>query len=392
MPKVTAVLLAGAAAVTTLNFGRAASSTVGTSSFGHAHESTVTLSVEFNETDGNRTVTYGGRRLVGGIPTIWSATPTTGCSSKVNPKGMDCWSWPRQIVSKSYDSTTKTFTQTQNWGSWSIAHAISDSTLDLTVTITNSWNESVDLHSVTLSLFGEETGPAAQNAWDFGDCANTDKTGGGCKSVLGTSVGTCPGGWTQPQDSGSPHCSSSIPQILVVDSDFGALVSTMPQNPPNLTFGFPWVGEGFRLEIFADVAAGKTVSGTLSLRFAPPAASSESNDRSAALLGMANDTLADWRAKVPNTVNWPDRGPIGGLFPSDYNGQEPKNPRGWSWMKDPKAPPITTTEGLKFFEQGAMSWMNTSVQYCLQCELSSGLHSFQMPFWSANLHGLIWLP
>ena len=349
---VTPLLLAGAAAACLVHFGNAAPA----------------LTVEFNETDGNSTVTYGGHRLVGGIPTIWAANPAKGCASKTNPKGMDCWAWPRQILSKSYDSTTKTFTQKQNWGSWSLAHVVSESTLDLTVSVTNSWNESIDMHGVTLSLFGAEVGPPSQNAWDFGGCANTDKTGGGCKSVRGTSVGTCPGGWTQPQDSGSPGCSSSIPQILVVDADFGALVSTMPQNPPNLTFGFPWVGEGFRLEIFANVAAGQTVSGVLSLRFTAPVSPAESDDRSAMLLGMANDTLADWRAKVPNTVKWPDRGPIGGLFPSDYDGQNPKNPRGWSWMKDPKAPSITTPEGIKFFEEGAMSWMNTSVQYCLQCE------------------------
>ena len=37
-------------------------------------------------------------------------------------------------------------------------------------------------------------------------------------------------------------------------------------------------------------------------------------------------------------------------------------------MKDPKAPSIATPEGIKFFEEGAMSWMNSSVQYCLECE------------------------
>ena len=367
-PRLTPLLIVGAAALS-LNIGTRAATT-GRGFGPHKHEMAA-LDVQFNETDGNRTVMYGRHRLVGGIPTIWSATPAKGCSSKTNPKGLDCWSWPRKVVSQSYDSASKTFTQVQNWGSWSIAHVLTDSTLDMTVSVTNSWNESTDMHGVTLSLFGEEVGPAAQNAWDFGGCANTDKMGGGCKSVRDTSVGTCPGGWIKPQDSGSPRCSSSIPQIMVVDSDFGALVSTMPQNPPNLTFGFPWVGGGFRLEVFADVAAGQTVASTLSLRFAPPAASpapSASNDRSATLLGLANDTLADWRAKVPNTVDWPDRGPIGGLFPSDYNGQNPKNPRGWTWMKDPKAPSITTPEGIKFFEQGALSWMNTSVQYCLQCK------------------------
>ena len=81
-------------------------------------------------------------------------------SSKADPKGLDCWAWPRQIVSKVYESGARKFTQTQNWGSWSVAHAVSDSTLDLTVSITNSWNESIDIHDITISLFGSEVGPA----------------------------------------------------------------------------------------------------------------------------------------------------------------------------------------------------------------------------------------
>ena len=277
------------------------------------------LVVAFNETDGNRTVSYGGRRLVGGVPTIWSAKPVCCASnadpgsSKADPKGLDCWAWPRQIVSKVYESGARKFTQTQNWGSWSVAHAVSDSTLDLTVSITNSWNRSIDMQGITISLFGSEVGPA-QTAWDFGDCANSSSTGG-CKSVrAASSAGTCPGSFTTPETLGSPRCTSEVPQILVADAASCALVATMPTNPQNLSFGFPWVAKGFRLEVFADVAAGQTVSAALSLRFAPGSGPQASpSDRLTELLQMANDTFADWRAKVPNTVKWPDRGPIGGL-------------------------------------------------------------------------------
>ena len=112
----------------------------------------------------------------------------------------------------------------------------------------------------------------------------------------------------------SPRCTSEVPQILVADAASCALVATMPTNPQNLSFGFPWVAKGFRLEVFADVAAGQTVSAALSLRFAPGSGPQASpSDRLTELLQMANDTFADWRAKVPNTVKWPDRGPIGGL-------------------------------------------------------------------------------
>jgi len=66
-------------------------------------------------------------------------------------------------------------------------------------------------------------------------------------------------------------------------------------------------------------------------------------------------------------VKWPDRGPIGGLYGSDYNGQNPKNPRGWDWMfpKNTTAPDIRTPQGIKYFQERALAWMNTSVQYCL---------------------------
>jgi len=165
-----------------------------------------------------------------------------------------------------------------------------------------------------------------------------------------------------------------VPQVLVAgNASFGALVSTMPANPTNASFGFPWVAGGFRLEFFGDVAAGQTVSETISLRFVEPespnAPTGDYNaDRLRGLLEVANDTFADWRNKVPITMKWPDRGPIGGLFPSNYPGckttADCPNPRGWTWM--PKAsPPITTSAGIQAFTEGALQWMNESVRYCV---------------------------
>ena len=58
--------------------------------------------------------------------------------------------------------------------------------------------------------------------------------------------------------------------------------------------------------------------------------------------------VEDWRTKVPITLKWPDRGPIGGLFPSNYPGCKSSspascpNPRGWTWMGGKDAPSIST--------------------------------------------------
>ena len=57
----------------------------------------------------------------------------------------------------------------------------------------------------------------------------------------------------------------------------------------------------------------------LSLRFAAGSHSMDGQDIATdtgtrRLLGLANDTLAEFRKRVPNTVNWTNRGPIGAFY------------------------------------------------------------------------------
>jgi hypothetical protein len=344
-----------------------------------------TLDVAYNATDGNATVRFGGhRRVVGGIPTFYSLS-MDGETKGNMPDGTHLFTWsqrgpngePRAKVA--YDSSSRTYSCAHLWGSWSIQHKINATTnsLDLQISISNTYNRSHGgsgaLKQVTLLLFGRlGFGPSSL---DLGYCPphkTPDMPHGGCAGVR--AGGTCDGCWTKPQACGQPHCSSDRPQVIVADNaSFGALVTTMPSNPPNATFMFEWV-DGFFLKVSADLAAGQTMTETLSLRFAAPerTPAPHYSDRLRALLEVANDTFEDWRTRVPITLKWPDRGPIGGLFPSNYPGCKSSspascpNPRGWTWMGGKDAPSISTPAGIAAFQAGALKWMNKSVNYCLE--------------------------
>lgn len=344
--------------------------------------SSPTLDVVYNATDGNATVKFGSHRVVGGVP-LFGGLSMDGETKGNMPDGTHVYTWSQKgsdggKAKVVYDSTSSTYSCAHLWGSWSIQHKINAATnsLDLQFSMSNTYNRSHGgsgaLKQVTLSLFGSiGFGPSA---FDLGYCPphkTPDMPEGGCAGVH--AGGTCDGCWTKPQACSEPHCSSDRPQVIVADNaSFGALVTTMPSNPRNTTFMFEWVG-GFFLRVSSDLAAGQTTTETLSLRFAAPerTPAPDYSDRLRRLLEVANDTFADWRTKVPISLKWPDRRPIGGLFPSNYPGCKSSsaadcpNPRGWTWMNGKDAPSITTPAGIAAFEAGALKWMNTSVNYCV---------------------------
>jgi hypothetical protein len=200
-------------------------------------------------------------------------------------------------------------------------------------------------------------------------------------SDLEHSGSPCPGSWTPlacPQGVPPPQCLENVPQVILADYTSGALVATLPDNgimidgASHVYLGFPaygvgsadwWLGHnaswwlehpigGFNMQLsFSSLPPATSAYTTrLSLRFAVGSDSDvpfgQSNGRDAAkmagtrrLLGLANDTLAEFRQRIPNTVHWPDRRPIGCLFFDDCgagchcNNSSPAdcpNPRGWA--------------------------------------------------------------
>lgn len=177
------------------------------------------------------------------------------------------------------------------------------------------------------------------------------------------------------------HCARTAPlplQVIQVDTTLGGIVATLPTYHNGTTFGFPWVYGGFHLEVdLGDIPESTTVTRTLSLRFAQPEPSdTPSPNRGRELLGLANDTLAAYRARFPISVGWPDRRPIGALFPSDCGASchcktlspaDCPNPRGYNFAKagGQDGINVTSPEGVAQFKVSLLAYVNRSVNYCV---------------------------
>ena len=123
------------------------------------------LQVDYNSTDGNATLSFGGQRVVAGLPTFWCLGADGETVGGKLSDGTAIWGWahsgPDGGSSKpiaAYDDASKTYSQAHIWGSWSVQHKTSAHSLDLEITVTNTYNKSHggngDLKGVTLSLFG----------------------------------------------------------------------------------------------------------------------------------------------------------------------------------------------------------------------------------------------
>ena len=233
----------------------------------------------------------------------------------------------------SYDATTRTFTQNHSWGQWSVRHSFhsANSTLDLDVSVLNSGPTAIEALSVYpfgIGSSGALTFPAGCNAT-------------GCYKMRSTTdiehyASPCWGSWIplpSPHGVAPPQCTPTMPQLILADWTSGAMVATLPQNgqidgEAHVLLGFPldknpqsvYYG-GFRVQLnFTQLKPAATAhTQRLSLRFAAGSHSMDGQDIATdtgtrRLLGLANDTLAEFRKRVPNTVNWTNRGPIGAFY------------------------------------------------------------------------------
>ena len=180
----------------------------------------------------------------------------------------------------------------------------------------------------------------------------------------------------------------------------------MIDGAPHVYLGFPvygvepadwWLGHnaswwlkhpvgGFNLQLsFSSLppnTAATAYSTRLSLRFAVGSDATVPFDRSDGrdaaemagtrrLLGLANDSLSEFRRRVPNTVNWPDRRPIGCLFFDNCgagchcNSTSPAdcpNPRGWSAsFGNGTAVNTTNPAGVAIFQQKVLDYVTAEV-------------------------------
>ena len=292
-------------------------------------------------------------------------------------------------MGKSYNSNTKTSTTVYRWGTIEMTHTAvkpvsGDATadaIDLAITVTNTFNQTIS--GLRMGPFNDvfQQSNWWNGGWAFGGCGLNASTGG-CTGVKeASSVAPCAGNWNAPSDWGSPQCRNADPpdpQILVADFATGALVATIPQPTDGSTLGFPWVSGAFRLIVsFDPIAVGASASATVSLRFTIPVSAPPTASRSKALLGLANDTFAAYRAKYPNTVKWADRRPIGGLFPSDCGAschcrslspEDCPNPRGYNFVSsDGSGINVTNATGMAKFKDDLLAYVNRSVSYCVDC-------------------------
>lgn len=330
---------------------------------------------------GRAVVKYGAQPIVAGAPEAGGVVVAGKASAGVpSEKG-------------SYDATASKFTQKYAWGQWSVEnhyHA-ENNTLDFVISVLNSAANDT-IQGISIYPFG--IGAAA--AFTFPGCNAT-----GCYKMHSTTdiehyVSPCWGSWTPlpcPLGVAPPQCTPTTPQIILADYGSGAMLATLPangqihsaahvvlgftldQDPSSLAYG----GFNLQLNFTALPPASNAHTQLLSLRFAPGSDSSEGQDwattgGSRRLLGLANDTLQEFRQRVPSTVNWPQRGPIGALFfdncgagcncnttlPADC-----PNPRGWN-ANFGGAGGVNTTNaaGRAIFREKLLAFVNQSVDYC----------------------------
>ena len=100
------------------------------------------------------------------------------------------------------------------------------------------------------------------------------------------------------------------------------------------------------------IAAKSSDTYKISLRFSPPGADT---------YAVASDIYAAYVNANPSQLNWNDRRAIGALFlSSQYDGSNPKNPRGW-FYNDPNVD-VTTTAGRAALQQRILQYATDSIE------------------------------
>lgn len=297
------------------------------------------------------------------------------------------------LLGRGRNASASKFTQKYAWGQWSVENRFhaENNTLDMVVSVLNSAGNDT-IQGISIYPFGV----GASSAFTFPGCNAT-----GCYKMRSTTdvehyASPCWGSWTPlpcPLGVAPPQCTPTTPQIILADYGAGAMLATLPSNgqidgAAHVVLGFPLDQNpsspaygGFNLQLnFTALPAGVDAhTQLLSLRFAPGSESSDGQDWATtagtrALLGLANDTLAEFRQRVPSTVNWPQRGPIGALFFDDCGAgchcnttlpADCPNPRGWNAnFGGPGGVNTTNAAGRAIFREKLLAFVNQSVDYC----------------------------
>lgn len=158
-----------------------------------------------------------------------SGRPFTGRDLCLRPRPvLICAHRNPQILNQSYDASTRTFTVRHNWGTMALTHTLaapvdhsgtlgSTMTLDLAISVTNTYNQTI----TRATVYPFSRGVSGEGKWELGGCTETPVPG--CPGVKhGSSAATCHADWIKPQDGGSPMCREtdigpggvgSVPQV-----------------------------------------------------------------------------------------------------------------------------------------------------------------------------------
>jgi hypothetical protein len=292
------------------------------------------LSVDFDQT-GIRRLTYNGITLHDG-KTDPSGGFAIGAIDRTRD-GKTELQYHDQITGKTaWDAADQTLTYALDWGLVAVKYATTRDRVAITITIANTSPadtiNGLDLFPLALHFprrpanydggpvmtFGTEQ-PGVVTA-DFGD---------GTLAIVNEDI-------AQPL-----YCGLMVDNDTPTTNLYHWWIGSTPLNSQPTSWPL----------IHRPLAPGATQTLHFSLRFGPTYATARD---------LAPDVLDNYAAANPYSVNWPDRRPIGILFPagSGADQRSPTNPRGWFADKNLD---ITTPAGQDVFARRLLAYAERSV-------------------------------
>ncbi|MBI2299685.1 MAG: hypothetical protein HYU66_12215 [Armatimonadetes bacterium] len=174
-----------------------------------------------------------------------------------------------------------------------------------------------------------------------------------------------PRGWTEHMpyrefNLGGPtvnlaDCAAGL--VAVCNEDIGRPLQvgwagrqSVTQRPVIVATTSDWMGEMLNPMLARPIYRGQTDRFELTIRFAPPGTRVEQ---------LCGDLYQRFAAAHPYRLSWPDRRPIGALFPSSAGINGEHNPRGWF---NDKGADFVSDEGRKQFRERLLAWGRQSVE------------------------------